>query len=178
MLEQAGMADAVAVLPPDGQPLVIVKLELQELSSDTVPDSVFAIPRGFKEASVEDVMNGMTSAFTGATQEKTQAAGLTLRVEPRGKDLLVTWNKDSASITSASQGELSIDDGDRHENYHMGASQLKTGSLVYTPVNSNVSFQLKVTGTDQSKTATESVSSSRSPATLAPEDKPPGPPAK
>ena len=102
----------------------------------------------------------MTRSHQPATTES-QAAGLTLLVEPSGTDLLLTWNKNSAAVANASHGVLSINDGERHENYDMDSNQLKTGSIVYTPVTGDVSFKMEVTGTNQTKTVTESVRSLR-----------------
>jgi len=95
------------------------------------------------------------------TGMESQVAELTLRVEPSGTDLLLTWNKNSAAIANASHGVLSINDGDRHENYDMDANQLTTGSIVYTPQTGDVSFKMEVTGKDQTRTMTESVRSLR-----------------
>jgi TonB family protein len=88
------------------------------------------------------------------------AASLALRVEPSGTDLMLTWSKTSEAIANAAQGVLSITDGDRHEHYDMDANQLKTGSIVYSPVTGDVSFKLEVTGKNQTTTA-ESVHSLR-----------------
>ncbi|HEY9141590.1 MAG TPA: energy transducer TonB [Bryobacteraceae bacterium] len=95
------------------------------------------------------------------TAVESPAADLTLRVEPSGTDLLLTWNKNCAAIADATHGVLSINDGDRHENYDMDPTQLTTGSIVYTPVTGDVSFRMEVTGKNQSKTVTESVRSLR-----------------
>jgi hypothetical protein len=65
MMQTMGKGEFVAMLPPEDQPLASVNLDLKELSSDTVPDAVFATPAGYKEASVEALMEGLTSAFTG-----------------------------------------------------------------------------------------------------------------
>lgn len=73
MLDKAGKGDAKAILPPEGEPLVSVNLDLKELSSGNVPDAVFAIPTGYKEAPVEDLMQGLTSALTGAKEKETPA---------------------------------------------------------------------------------------------------------
>jgi len=86
---------------------------------------------------------------------------LTLRVEPSGTDLLLTWNKNSAAIADATHGVLSINDGDRHENYDMDPTQLKTGSIVYTPATGDTSFKMEVTEKNQTKAITESVRSLR-----------------
>jgi TonB family protein len=82
---------------------------------------------------------------------------LTLRVEHTGTDLLLTWNREAAAIRSASRATLSISDGDRHENYGMDLAQLRTGSIVYSPLGGDVSFQMEVTGPNGSRTATETL---------------------
>ena len=97
-----------------------------------------------------------------ASKSPTAAVGqdtspLTLRVEHTGTDLLLTWNRDSAAIRNATHATLSISDGDRHENYEMDLAQLRTGSIVYSPLGGDVSFQMEVVGRDQSRTATETL---------------------
>ena len=82
---------------------------------------------------------------------------LTLRVEHTGTDLLLTWNRDSAAIRNASHAALAINDGERHENYDMDLAQLRTGSIVYSPLGGDVSFQMEVVEKDQSRTATETL---------------------
>ena len=79
------------------------------------------------------------------TAAESAAAELTLRVEPSGTDLLLTWNKNSSAIANASHGVLSINDGDRHEDYDMDGNQLTTGTIMYTPVTGDVSFKMEVT---------------------------------
>jgi len=107
------------------------------------------------------------------TAIESPAPELTLRVEPSGTDLLLTWNKNSAAITNASHGVLSINDGDRHENYDMDANQLTTGTIMYTPVSGDVSFRMEVTGKNQTKTLTESVRSLRTRPSPMPDGKSP-----
>jgi protein TonB len=82
---------------------------------------------------------------------------LTLRVEHTGTDLLLTWNRDSAAIRNATRATLAITDGERHENYDMDLAQLRTGSIVYSPLGGDVSFQMEVIGKDKSRTATETL---------------------
>jgi len=101
------------------------------------------------------------------------AAELTLRVEPSGTDLLLTWNKNSAAIANATHGVLSINDGDKHENYDMDPTQLTTGSIIYTPVSGDVSFRMEVTDKNQTKTLTESVRSLRTRPSPMPDGKTP-----
>jgi len=47
------------------------------------------------------------------------ASNQILRVERTGTDLLLTWNRDSESIRNATHAVLTINDGDRQENYSM-----------------------------------------------------------
>ena len=108
----------------------------------------------------------------GTAPVSTVADQLALRVEPSGTDLLLTWNKNSTVIATATHGVLSINDGDRHENYDMDAKQLKTGSIVYTPVTGDVSFDMEVSGTNQAKPVTESVRSLRTRPSPMPDGKP------
>lgn len=84
-------------------------------------------------------------------------ASLSLRVERTGTDILLTWNRDSSAIQHANHATLSISDGDRHENYDMDLSQLRNGSIVYSPLTADVSFRMEVTGANNAKTASESV---------------------
>jgi protein TonB len=107
----------------------------------------------------------------------TAADQLALRVEPSGSDLLLTWNKNSTVIANATHGVLSINDGDRHENYDMDGKQLKTGNIVYAPQTGDVSFNLEVTGNNQTKTVTESVRSLRTRPSPMPDGKTPATPA-
>ncbi len=79
MMEQAqakaqangGAASAFPALPAADTPLAEVNFDLKELSTGTVPDDLFVIPAGYKEAPLADMLKGMTDAFTGA---KPQAA--------------------------------------------------------------------------------------------------------
>jgi len=69
IMEQARASGAtVPDLPPGDQPLAEVNLNLKELSTDKVPDEVFVIPAGYKEAPAEDLVKGMMAAFTGGKQ--------------------------------------------------------------------------------------------------------------
>jgi protein TonB len=84
-------------------------------------------------------------------------SSLALRVDRNGADIVLTWNRDSEAIRTASRAVLSIADGPQHENVEMDLAQLKNGSIVYAPVTSDVVFKMEVSGADQTKTASESV---------------------
>jgi periplasmic protein TonB len=84
-------------------------------------------------------------------------SALALHVERSAGALLLTWNRDSEAVKNAARAELAINDGDQHENVNVDLSQLRNGSIVYTPSGADVVFQLSVTGRDSSKVASESL---------------------
>jgi periplasmic protein TonB len=82
---------------------------------------------------------------------------LTLRIERTASDILLTWNRDSDAIRNARRAVLTIYDGERQENFDMDLAQLRNGSIVYSPVTADVSFNMELTGADQAKIASEMV---------------------
>jgi hypothetical protein len=78
---------------------------------------------------------------------------LALRAERREGALRVSWNRDALMVNRAKDGMLSIRDGDlQPQELHLELEQLRMGSVVYTPTNKSVLFQLEVTGRDETKT--------------------------
>jgi protein TonB len=82
---------------------------------------------------------------------------LSLRIERNATDVVLTWNRDSAAIQHATKAVLSIVDGPQHENVELDPAQLRNGSIVYSPVTGDVVFKMEVTGSNQSKTTSESL---------------------
>jgi protein TonB len=82
---------------------------------------------------------------------------LALRVERAGAELMLTWNRESSIIKGATHAVLSISDGAQHENVDMDLALLRSGSIEYSPSTSDVVFRMEVTGSDQTKTTSESV---------------------
>lgn len=91
------------------------------------------------------------------------SSALALRVEHSGGDMLLTWNRDADVVKTATHAVLSITDGDQHQNVEMDLSQLRNGSIMYTPLTPDVSFKMEVTGQDQTKVTSESLRSLRNP---------------
>ena len=85
------------------------------------------------------------------------SSALSLRVERTAGEILLTWNRDSDAIRTATHAVLSISDGDQHENVEMDLAQLRNGSISYSPASSDVVFKMEVTGKGEEKTASESV---------------------
>ena len=84
-------------------------------------------------------------------------AGLALRIERNAGDILLTWNRDADAIKRAQRAVLQISDGAQQENVEMDLSQLRTGSIVYSPVTSDVVFRMQVTPNGQAEPVSETV---------------------
>ena len=92
-----------------------------------------------------------------AVSGQQDSSPLALRVEHSGAELMLTWNRESSAIKSATHAVLSISDGAQHENVDMDLALLRSGSIEYSPSSSDVVFRMEVTGADQTKPASESV---------------------
>ena len=78
-----------------------------------------------------------------------------LQAERQNADLKITWNRESASISNATLGVISIKDGDSRRTISLEAAQVRGGSLLYTPVSDEVQMELAVA--TPAGNATESV---------------------
>ena len=89
-----------------------------------------------------------------ATPVESDAPALALQVERRGADLRVSWNRSSRTVTQATSAVLSIRDGEtQQQELHLDLEQLRNGSVLYTPANSTVRFQLVVMTPSDGKTS-------------------------
>jgi TonB family protein len=71
---------------------------------------------------------------------------LGLRVEYSGRDLLLTWNRDSYGAKNGQQGVLQVFDGDSHQSYEIDRQQLTSGlGVLYSPQTRDVSFRMSIT---------------------------------
>lgn len=98
-------------------------------------------------------------------------SSLALRVERNGGQLLLTWNRNATLLQTAQRAILSITDGEHREDVELDLTQLRSGSIVYSPLTSDVSFRLEVTDLTKGKSLSESVR------VLAGRPSPAGPPA-
>ena len=90
---------------------------------------------------------------THASASASNVGALALRAERREGALRVSWNRDTPVVNRAKDGMLSIRDGDlQPQELHLELEQLRMGSVVYTPTNKSVLFQLEVTSRDETKT--------------------------
>ena len=73
---------------------------------------------------------------------------IALKVERQGTDLSVTWNHNSPLVSRAETGRLTIYDGAARE-FPLDKNHIRSGSVVYSPVTSQVRVQLDLQGSDQ-----------------------------
>lgn len=93
----------------------------------------------------------------GAPPSVPETSPLNLRVERSGGQLLLSWNRSLPLLQTAQRAILSISDGDHREDVEIDLGQLRSGSIVYSPITSDVSFRLEVTDLKNGKSVSESV---------------------
>jgi protein TonB len=70
---------------------------------------------------------------------------LGLVAQRQTSDVQLTWNRESSSIAAATSGILSIEDGAARREIPLSASQIHSGSVLYSPASGEVTMQLTVT---------------------------------
>ncbi len=69
-----------------------------------------------------------------------------LDVEKKQSDLVLTWSRSAPAIETATRAVLYIRDGVVDRSYDVDVTQLKTGTVFYTPLSGDVQFRLEVYG--------------------------------
>jgi TonB family protein len=109
------------------------------------------------------VVLGVAGAFVwnssrgSAPAPAADSSALNLKVERSGGQLLLSWNRSLPLLQTAQRAILSITDGDHREDVEMDLGQLRSGSIVYSPITNDVSFRLEVTDLKNGKSVSESV---------------------
>jgi hypothetical protein len=80
-----------------------------------------------------------------------------LEVERVGKDWRVHWNRDSEVLANAVSGHLSIADGPVRKELDLDSSELRSGSIMYTPATDDVVVRLQIVTEKTSEPLSESV---------------------
>ena len=84
-------------------------------------------------------------------------SSLGLKLERRGIDWQLSWNRNADALVTATRGQLSITDGPIHKVLDLDSGELRSGSIIYTPATDNLIMRLDVTGTGASQASSESV---------------------
>ena len=67
-----------------------------------------------------------------------------LRAERQNGDVKLTWNRETPTIAAATAAQLTIEDGDIRRILTLQASQVRSGSILYTPVTDQVQMAMAV----------------------------------
>ncbi len=74
---------------------------------------------------------------------------LALTAERHGTDLVLSWNRESPSISRATYGMLIIKGKEGRRDIALTPDQLRAGSIVYTPTSDQVEVELSVVAGEQ-----------------------------
>jgi hypothetical protein len=80
-----------------------------------------------------------------------------LEAERVGKDWRVHWKQDSEVLVNAVSGHISIADGPVHKELDLDSSELRSGSIMYTPTTDDVVVRLQIVTEKTSEPLSESV---------------------
>lgn len=100
---------------------------------------------------------GLHGTKRPATTSSRSTHTLSFHVERSAGELLLTWNRDADVIHGATRAILAIADGEWQQSVDIDQAQLREGAIVYLPSNSEINFQLTVTGRKAWQTQSESV---------------------
>jgi hypothetical protein len=84
---------------------------------------------------------------------------LGLKTQRNGGELQVSWNRSAQIFGKASGGHLLISDGIVHKSVDLDSSELRTGSISYTPLTDDVSLRLNIVNAEAVVLASESAHS-------------------
>jgi hypothetical protein len=73
---------------------------------------------------------------------------LGLQVVSREKQLEIHWNNDATPIRNAAKGVMRISDGGVQEVLELDATQLRNGTVAYSPTSNDVTVRLEVNSVD------------------------------
>ena len=82
---------------------------------------------------------------------------LGLKVDATAGQLLLTWNRNGPLVLGATRATLTIRDGSHNEDVDLDVATLRSGSIVYSPISSDVRFRLEVADPKTGKSTVESV---------------------
>lgn len=74
------------------------------------------------------------------------SSGLAMHADDQGERILLSWNRDNATVRSSTGGVLHISDGGRRRDVQLDSSIIAGGSVLYRPGSNDISFQLEVSG--------------------------------
>jgi TonB family protein len=101
--------------------------------------------------------NRVTAPATPLKAQLSTDSGLGLKFERAGSDVRLTWNPQAAAILNATGGQLIITDGPISKTVNLDPSDLKRGTITYSPLTDDLVLRLQVNTPDASGPVAESV---------------------
>jgi len=96
-------------------------------------------------------LRGWRSADTpNVKTESSTDANVGLKLDQAGADWRLSWNPDAPAVLRAAKGQLLITDGGIQKTIDLDASDLRGGSVVYSPLSKDVVFRLQLSADDSS----------------------------
>jgi hypothetical protein len=167
-LSRCRQASQLPATPPEPVPPEPGKAQKQKrlfprLALGTVAVAVLLVPAlwftnpVFRERSIRvwSAMRTMPQPQAAPVSSPPPQSGLGLQVKRQAGDLNLAWDHKSPTVTAATSGFLSIEDGTLKRKISLDAQQLRGESILYSPVSDQVLIQLTLSGPTGG--ATESV---------------------
>ncbi len=168
--EEKPAAPAALARPPEPkkEETVIAKPAVEQPAAGSVDFALPAEPAGFFARFKWVILGILLIAiaaggfflFRGKSGAETAAVPtdttLGLKVERNAGQLILSWNRNAPLLATANRAILTITDGDHKEDIDLDLGQLRSGSIVYSPITNDVSFRLEVTDLKNGKTLSES----------------------
>ena len=89
--------------------------------------------------------------------ESPNGSHMGLKLERTGTDWQLSWNPDSPAISNAAKAHLLISDGSSRKYLDLDSSDLRGGTVIFTPMTNDVVLRLEVDRPDSPTTISESV---------------------
>jgi protein TonB len=103
-------------------------------------------------------LGGVRSTGSGApSAEQSAPVNLGLKLDRAGSDWKLSWNTDSAAIANSTGGALVITDGPLSKTVNLDASDVRRGSVIYSPLTDDLVVRLQVNTADSTEPLTDSV---------------------
>jgi TonB family protein len=100
---------------------------------------------------------GRTVNLDTPTPKGAVSSPLELKLERSGTDWRVSWNRNADVLLQAVGGHLSITDGSLRKELDLDPSELRSGSVMYTPLTGDLLVRLQVVGGHLAQPVSESV---------------------
>jgi TonB family protein len=170
LAEKSAVIDSLISGLPEPDPLLNKIAIREEEDSPQLPEKVLTTSSSMRwglgiAASLVIVAVGIlplrnTELFQGLlgiSKSSGEPATLGLKLQRIGSDWQISWDRTAPFINKAAAGHLTITDGLIHKNVDLDANELRSGSVIYTPITDDAALQLEIvdakSGTLASETA-------------------------